>query len=345
MLVGEATRRATEQTVAYEDAGAHELKGKAGPTPLWRALRVVSGRARHAQVGRARGAVRRPRPRAAPDQGALPRVRRREQGAPRLGHRHRRDRQVAPGVGVLQVLRRHRPDHVLAPRPLPLLRRGRHLLGAGRHGAHALPDRRGGRARRRAREAASALEEHIPDPEERAFVEPRLAQLLGPRRARGRRQAGPVRRLAALLRAPRRRLPDRARRSRTCSGRTRACSTSSSTCSSGRRNSPIFVVTLARPELAERRPGVGRRPPQLHLALPRAAARRRRWRSSSTGLVPGLPETVRGADPRPRRGRAAVRSRDGADAARPRPARPGGPGLPAGRARSASSRCRRRCTR
>ena len=31
VLVGEATRRATEQTVVYEDAGAHELKGKEEP--------------------------------------------------------------------------------------------------------------------------------------------------------------------------------------------------------------------------------------------------------------------------------------------------------------------------
>jgi class 3 adenylate cyclase len=43
VLVGEATRRATEQTIAYADAGSHELKGKVGLTPLWRALRVVSG--------------------------------------------------------------------------------------------------------------------------------------------------------------------------------------------------------------------------------------------------------------------------------------------------------------
>ena len=43
MLVGEATRRATEATIVYEDAGLHELKGKAGLVPAWRALRVVSG--------------------------------------------------------------------------------------------------------------------------------------------------------------------------------------------------------------------------------------------------------------------------------------------------------------
>ncbi|HEV8249890.1 MAG TPA: adenylate/guanylate cyclase domain-containing protein, partial [Gaiellaceae bacterium] len=43
VFVGDATRRATEATVAYADAGAFELKGKEGLVPLWRALRVVSG--------------------------------------------------------------------------------------------------------------------------------------------------------------------------------------------------------------------------------------------------------------------------------------------------------------
>src|SRR5205085_11407202 len=43
VLVGESTRRSTEATIFYEDAGAHELKGKAGLVPLWRARRVVSG--------------------------------------------------------------------------------------------------------------------------------------------------------------------------------------------------------------------------------------------------------------------------------------------------------------
>jgi predicted ATPase/class 3 adenylate cyclase len=43
VLVGEATRRATEAAIVYEDAGLHELKGKGGLVPAWRALRVVSG--------------------------------------------------------------------------------------------------------------------------------------------------------------------------------------------------------------------------------------------------------------------------------------------------------------
>jgi class 3 adenylate cyclase len=44
VLVGDATRRATEQAVAYEPAGEHELKGKTEPETLWRAQRIVSAR-------------------------------------------------------------------------------------------------------------------------------------------------------------------------------------------------------------------------------------------------------------------------------------------------------------
>jgi class 3 adenylate cyclase/tetratricopeptide (TPR) repeat protein len=43
VLVGEATRRATEASVAYAPAGPHEMKGKAEPVELWRASRVIAG--------------------------------------------------------------------------------------------------------------------------------------------------------------------------------------------------------------------------------------------------------------------------------------------------------------
>jgi class 3 adenylate cyclase/predicted ATPase len=43
VYVGEATRRSTEQAVVYEHAGDHEVPGKSGLVPLWHALRVVSG--------------------------------------------------------------------------------------------------------------------------------------------------------------------------------------------------------------------------------------------------------------------------------------------------------------
>ena len=139
-------------------------------------------------------------------------------------------------------------------------------------------------------------------------------------------------------------VPDRARRSRTCSGRTPRCSTSSSTCSSGRATHPLFVITLARPELLERRPtwGAGQRNfTSLYLEpLPDAAmeellaASSRACRTSSREQIlaraEGVPlyavETVRMLLDRG----LLVR---------------GGLGLPAGRARSRRSRCRRRCTR
>ncbi|HST18123.1 MAG TPA: adenylate/guanylate cyclase domain-containing protein [Gaiellaceae bacterium] len=52
VLVDDATKRAAEAAVAFEDAGAHELKGKSGSTHLWRALRVTarSRGVRHADV-------------------------------------------------------------------------------------------------------------------------------------------------------------------------------------------------------------------------------------------------------------------------------------------------------
>jgi tetratricopeptide (TPR) repeat protein len=42
VLVGQATRRASEAAIAYEDAGTHALKGKAETEQLWRATRVVA---------------------------------------------------------------------------------------------------------------------------------------------------------------------------------------------------------------------------------------------------------------------------------------------------------------
>jgi class 3 adenylate cyclase/tetratricopeptide (TPR) repeat protein len=45
VLAGDSTRRATESAIAYAEAGSHELKGKAEPMALWRALRVTAGRA------------------------------------------------------------------------------------------------------------------------------------------------------------------------------------------------------------------------------------------------------------------------------------------------------------
>ncbi|MDQ2689664.1 MAG: AAA family ATPase, partial [Chloroflexota bacterium] len=44
VLVGEGTQRAASNAIAFEPAGEHELKGKATPVPAFRALRVVAQR-------------------------------------------------------------------------------------------------------------------------------------------------------------------------------------------------------------------------------------------------------------------------------------------------------------
>ncbi|MGZ4127026.1 MAG: adenylate/guanylate cyclase domain-containing protein [Actinomycetota bacterium] len=44
VFVNEGTRRATEAAIAYDDVGSFELKGKAEPLSLWRAVRVTAGR-------------------------------------------------------------------------------------------------------------------------------------------------------------------------------------------------------------------------------------------------------------------------------------------------------------
>ncbi len=44
VLVGEATRRAADEAIAFEEAGEQVLKGKEAPVPAWRALRVLGRR-------------------------------------------------------------------------------------------------------------------------------------------------------------------------------------------------------------------------------------------------------------------------------------------------------------
>ena len=43
VLVDDATRRASEAAIAYEDAGMHQVKGREQPVHAWTALRVVAG--------------------------------------------------------------------------------------------------------------------------------------------------------------------------------------------------------------------------------------------------------------------------------------------------------------
>ena len=159
-------------------------------------------------------------------------------------------------------------------------------------------------------------------PEERAFVEPRLAQLLG----LGGGAAGARQDLFAAWRLFFERLADSDPVVLAFEDMQWA-----DTRAAGLRRVPARVV--ARPSAVRRHPGaagaarsparLGRRAAPLQRALPRAARRTRRWSSCWTGSRPGLPERAARADPGPRAGRPAVCDGDGADAARPRPARSG----------------------
>ena len=304
-------------------------------------MRVVSGRARCAQVVGARSAVRRPGPGAAADQGPLPHVRGRAQAAAHLDHGHRRHRQVPAGVGVLQVLRRPPSDHVLAPGALSLVRRRRHVLGARGHGSDArahhggrgalerTPEARRYRRRAPARTRASA-----------ASSSHGFAISSGSRKAgsNARTSSPPGASSSSVSQTCTR----RSWSSRTCSGPTLAARL---------HRVPARVVAvlpaLRRHTRSPRAAGEARRlglgDAQLHVDLPRAAVqvghgrtprRARAWASARAD----------DADTRSRGGHPAVRGRDRPDAPRPRGARAGGRPSTGRPERSRRWRCRRRCT-
>ena len=109
------------------------------------------------------------------------------------------------------------------------------------------------------------------------------------------------------------------------------------------KNHSLFVLVLARPELAERRPtwGAARRNFSSLYLEPLSTAE---METLLAGSRAGAARRAARADPRAGRGSAAVRGRDGAHAARPRPAGAARELVRARRARSTSWTCPRRCT-
>ena len=291
VFVGASTRRATEQTVVYEDAGAFELKGKDGLLPLWRALRVVSG---------ARGSLK--------STGLE---------APFVG----RDRELRQIKDLFHTCAEERKAHLISVTGiagigksrlgwefykyfdgLPQLtywHRGRCLAYGDGVTYWALADM----VRMRCRivedeEPASALEklrstleEHIPDPEERRFVEPRVAQLLGlaVQEARDKQD------LFAAWRLFFERLADVYPTVLAFEDMQWADASLLDFVEyllEWSRNSPLYVITLARPELLERRTnwGAGQRNfSSLYLEPLSAGA----MEELLVGLVPGLPASLR----------------------------------------------------
>ncbi len=185
-------------------------EGKAEPVPLFRALRVSRPRAGRSS-SRARAAFRRPRPRAAPGQGALPRVR----GGGKASSS--RSSGIA-GVGKSRLSWEFEKYidgladdvwwHAAAASPTATASRtGRSPRWSG----CAARSSRTRSRRRRARSCRPRSHEHIPDAEERRLGGAPARPSARARGRRRRRSGEPLLRLAHPLRAARRAVSDRPR--------------------------------------------------------------------------------------------------------------------------------------
>jgi predicted ATPase/class 3 adenylate cyclase len=291
VLVGEATRRATEQTVVYEDAGSHELKGKVGLVPLWRALRVVSGaRGSLKSAGLEAPFVGRDR--------ELRQVKELFHACADEGRAHLVSITGIAGIGKSRLgWEFYKYFDGIAQ--ITYWHRGRCLSYGEGVTYWALADMVRMRARIAEEEdEASALaklravlEEHHADPAERRFVEPRLAHLLGLEEgSRYERED-----LFAAWRLFFERLADVYPVVMLFEDMQWADASLLDFIEyllEWSRNSPILVVTQARPELLERRPtwGAGHRNFTSMYLEPLSSDA---MEELITGLVPGLPGELR----------------------------------------------------
>jgi class 3 adenylate cyclase/tetratricopeptide (TPR) repeat protein len=290
VLVGEATRRATDQTIVYTDAGSHELKGKVGLVPLWQALRVVSG---------ARGALK-STGLEAPFVGRDAELRRIKD----LFHTSADERrpQLISITGIAGIGKSRLAwefyKYFDGIAQITYWHRGRCLSYGEGVTYWALADM----VRMRARIAedeepgsaldklAAVIEEHLRDEEERRFAEPRLRHLLGlEENTRFERED-----LFAAWRLFFERLADVYPTVMVFEDMQWADASLLDFIEyllEWSRTSPLFVVTLARPELQHRRPTWGaatRNFTSIYLEpLPEAA-----MEELLGGLVPGLPEAL-----------------------------------------------------
>ena len=181
VLVDAATQRLAGMAIGFVDAGEHALKGKGEPARLWRATRVVAGvggsqrvdgleaplTGRDAELRHGQGAI----PcssRAAGDRGWCWSPARPGVGKSRLGWEFEK---YADGLAAAGVV---------APGPVPVLRRRGGVLGAGGDRPAAAGHRRGREPRRGCGgQLAEGLDRFVSDPGERAYIGARLGRLLG----------------------------------------------------------------------------------------------------------------------------------------------------------------------
>jgi predicted ATPase/class 3 adenylate cyclase len=293
VLVGETTKRVTEAAIAYDDAGMHELKGKAEPVPLWRAVRVVAG---------TRGALR---------SDVLE--------APFVG----RDRELRLLKELFHAAADERKAQLLSVSGIAGVgksrlswefekyidglaadvwwHRGRCLsYGEGvaywalaemvRMRCEIAEDEEPAQALRKLR---ATLEAHLADPDERRWVVPRLAHLLGLEEG----ASGDQENLFAAWRILFERLAEQ--------GPTVLVFEDMQWADAGlldfleylldwSRNHPLFVLALARPEFADRRPswGAGKR---SFTSLYLEPLSEQAMDELLGGLVPGLPRDLHSA--------------------------------------------------
>ncbi|MDQ3992926.1 MAG: AAA family ATPase, partial [Actinomycetota bacterium] len=291
VLVGEPTRRASEAAIEYADAGSHELKGKADPVQLWRALRVTAGRF---------GALK--------STGLEPPFVGRERElrlVKELFHATADERRAqlvsitgAAGIGKTRLSWEFE-KYIDGLAQDVYWHRGRSLsYGEGvaywalaemvRMRCAITEDEDPVAAREKLR---ATIEQHVRDEDERRWVEPRLAHLLGLEEG----APGDEENLFSAWRILFERLAEESP--------TLLVFEDMQWAGTGlldfleylldwARGQPIFVLVLARPELAERRPtwGAGKRSlTSLYLdPLPPKA-----MRDLLAGLVPGLPDNLR----------------------------------------------------
>ncbi len=291
VLVGEATRRATEASIAYEEVGSAELKGKAEAVQLWRALRVIAGR-----LGAMRSSGLE-----APFVGRDRELRLVKELFHAAAEEDKAQLVTITGIAGIGKSRlswefEKYIDGLLEDQ---FWHRGRCLSYGDGVAYWALAemvrmrcdiaedeDPASGRAKLR-----STLAEHLPDSDERAWVEPRLAHLLGLEEG----APGDQENLFSAWRILFERLSERAP--------TILVFEDMQWADSGlldfleyllewSRSHPLFVLVLARPELTDKRPawGGGKRSfasMYLEPLSPQA------MEELLSGLVPGLPEDLR----------------------------------------------------
>jgi len=292
VLVDDATRRATQAAIAYETAGAPELKGKTSPVPVWRALRVIATRR---GAGRAAGLE----PPFVGREAEMRLVKELFHATAQEGKARLVSVMGVAGIGKSRLSWEFE-KYLDGLADTVWWHRGRCLAYGEGITFWALAEMVRMRARiaeDEGRESAleklrETIELHVSEPSERQWVEPRLAHLLGlEERTGSERQelysawrvffermaaAHPTVMVFEDLQWADAALLDFIEHLLDWS-----------------KDHPIFVITLARPELMDRRPGWG--------------AARRNFTSLSleplsgeamgqllSGLVPGLPPDVQG---------------------------------------------------